>query len=46
MLSIFFQGFRLGALIISFLDVLTWQFTPYVYYTEYSGFCKGYLFLV
>ena len=37
---------RLTALKSSFLDVLTWQITPHIYYTEYFVFCKGYLSLV
>jgi hypothetical protein len=37
---------RLIVLKFSFLDVLTWQITPRLYYTEYFAFCKGYLSLV
>ena len=46
MLSFFSRVCRLTVLKFSSLDVLTWQITPYMYYTEYFDFCKGYVSLV
>jgi hypothetical protein len=46
MQSFFSRVCRLTVLKSFFLDVLTWQITPQIYYTEYFDFCKGYLYLV